>query len=152
VDALFIPDYYDVVSVITPFLAYYDIKDIILLGSNGWNSPKLSELGGKYVEGAIIVDGFFSGSSRKETKEFVKRFKEVYGYEPGILEAQAYDAAIMLFSSLGEDPIDRDILRGRLMTMSIEGASGKISFDSDGEARKELFLLTVKNGEIVELR
>jgi hypothetical protein len=38
------------------------------------------------------------------------------------------------------------------MTMSIEGASGKISFDSDGEARKELFLLTVKNGEIVELR
>ena len=104
------------------------------------------------MEGAIIVDGFFSGGSKKETKAFVKRFKEVYGYEPGILEAQAYDAAIMLFSSLGEDPIDRDILKGRLMTMSIEGASGKISFDSDGEANKELFLLTVQDGEIVELK
>jgi ABC-type branched-subunit amino acid transport system substrate-binding protein len=152
VDALYIPDYYHTVGLIAPFLVYYDIDDVMLLGSNGWNSPKLLELAGEYVEGAVFVDGFFPESSRPGTVEFVNRFKEAYGYEPGIIEAQAYDAAMMLFLALKQGPVSREGVRDRLKKIKdSKGATARITFDRDGEAQKELFLLTVQDGEIVEL-
>jgi ABC-type branched-subunit amino acid transport system substrate-binding protein len=151
-DALFIPDYHHTVGLIAPFLIYYDIDDIMLLGSNGWNSPKLTELAGDYVEGAVFVDGFFSESGRPATAEFVRRFKEAYGYSPGIIEAQAYDAAMMLLLALKEGPVSREGIKERLKKITDpDGATAEITFDRVGEAKKELFLLTVEDGKIREL-
>lgn len=152
IDAIYIPDYYKAVSLIAPFLVYYEVQDVMLLGSNGWNSPRLVELAGGYVEGSVFVDGFFPRSTRAASAEFVRRFKGAYGYEPGIIEAQAYDAAMLIFQALKQGPVNREGLKDRLLKIKYpKGATGKITFDRSGEARKELFLLTVEGGEIVEL-
>ncbi len=154
VDAIFIPDYYDTISIIAPYLDYYNIKDVLLLGSNGWNSPRLVQLAGKYVEGAVFVDGFFVNSQRPATKRFVERFRKVYGEDPGILEAQAFDAVMMLISAIEEydNTPDREMVRYRLAQIwGFEGATGDIYFDFNGDAIKDLFLLTVKEGKIVEI-
>jgi len=154
IDALFIPDYYETVGLIAPYMEYYNIKDVLLLGSNGWNSDKLIELGGKNVEGAVFVDGFFPGSKRPGTMDFVRRFTDVYGRTPGVLEAQAYDAAMMLIYAMKGDGshVDRGALKNRLERLrGFSGAGGAITFDRRGEAIKKLFVLTVRNGRIIEV-
>jgi ABC-type branched-subunit amino acid transport system substrate-binding protein len=155
VDALFIPDNYDAVAQIAPYLAFYGLQDVALLGSNGWNSPFLTELAEEHVDGSVFVDGFFAKSVRDETKDFVELFKRVYGYEPGLLEAESYDAAMLLLLSMetGDGYYQgRSALRDRLISADLyHGATGDIYFDASGEASKELFLLTVEEGEIKEV-
>jgi ABC-type branched-subunit amino acid transport system substrate-binding protein len=150
-DAIYIPDYADTIGLIAPQLVYYDINDITMLGSNAWNSPKLIELGGRYVEGAYFADGFFGESQNPGTQYFVNDFKRIYGDKPGIIEAQAYDATRMIIEILKRGDIDRGRLREELAALrDFNGATGLISFDDAGEAIKDIFLLMVENGRIVE--
>ena len=151
VDAIYIPDYPDAIGQITPFLAYYNIEEVRLLGSNGWNSPRLLKLAGEHVEGAVFVDGFYSWSERPGSKEFIELFRSVYGTRPGVIEAQAYDAAMMLLEAVDAGDGDRDAVKAALENAyGFEGATGTMSFDYNGEASKELFILTVKDGRITE--
>jgi ABC-type branched-subunit amino acid transport system substrate-binding protein len=155
VDALYIPEYYQTVSLIVPYLEYYNIEELQLLGSNGWNTMKLIELNGKSVEDAVFADGFFAGSTRPETVEFVERFREAYGHVPGVLEAQAYDSASALFAALSENDFKwmdwRTVRNGVKGTTDLRGSSGSLSFDENGEAMKRLFLLAVERGRIIEV-
>lgn len=151
VDALYIPDFAGTVNVIIPYLAYYNVKGVQLLGSNGWNSGKLLELG-QDVEGAVFVDGFFASSARQGAQDFTGKFKGVYGKTPGVIEAHAYDSAALLIEAMGERPSqDRDEVRKKLQALkNFSGATGVISFNGARDVSRRLFLLTVKNGEIVE--
>jgi len=151
VDALFLPDSFESAALIVPYLDYYNIKDIQLLGANGWNSPRLPELAGKAVEGAVFVDGFFAASNRPGTEDFTRSFMEAYGKEPGVISAQAYDAARMLMIAARDQAVDRESVAGRLRGLKdFRGATGSISFNARREAEKGLFLLTVEGGRIVE--
>ncbi len=154
IDALYIPDNYRAVSLIVPYLKYYNIEGVQLLGSNGWDSEKLVELSGGSVEGAVFVDGFFAGSARPSTSEFVQRYRKTYGTMPGVIEAQAYDAAGLLIAAVresGTERPDREELKKRLLSMKgYRGAAGGLSFDSRGGSIQTPFFLTVKNGRIVE--
>ncbi len=153
-DALYIPDYYETVSLIVPYLGYYEIKDIALLGSNGWNSARLVELAGASVEGAVFVDGFFAGSRRPGAAQFSSEFQRAYERPPGALEAQAYDAAGILIHATaagGGAPPDRAAVKDRLRaTKGFIGAAGPVSFDTEREAQKRLFILAVKDGAVAE--
>ncbi|HBO83407.1 MAG: hypothetical protein A2073_00720 [Deltaproteobacteria bacterium GWC2_42_11] len=152
VDALYIPDYFDTVSLIVPNLAYFNIKGVKLLGSNGWNSQKLAELGGKYVEGSIFADGFFLRSTRYETRLFADRFIKTYGIQAGILGAEAFDASSMTINLLREGKKNREAITDGLARLRyFKGATGNITFDAEGDAIKELFILTIINGEIVQI-
>lgn len=155
VDALFIPDSEESVGLIAPYLKYYNITGVQLLGANGWNSKRLVELGGDNIEGAVFVDGFFPGSHREGTEDFTRRFREAYGRTPGVLEAQAYDAASILIAairrSMNGDGLERHSVMKTLKEIKdYRGAAGALSFEDSGEARKRLFILTVRDGKIEE--
>lgn len=151
VDALYIPDSYRTVSLISPYLKYYNIDDVQLLGSSGWNSTHLVELAGRAVEGAVFVDGFFHKSTRVSSTEFARRFKETYGRDAGEVEAEAYDAASLLIKAIDPEIPGRDLVRERLLQMNgFEGAEGSVFFDRYGGAVKEPFILTVRGRSIEE--
>lgn len=156
VQALFIPDGAETVALIVPYLRYYNVKGVQLLGTNGWNSRRLVELGGESVEGAVFVDGFFPESTRPGAAQFARRFNEAYGRPPGVIEAQAYDAAAILISAIrlsGGASADRQTVKNRLRSIGdYTGAAGTLRFDGSGEAVKRLFYLTVKDGRITEAR
>ncbi len=155
--ALYIPDYYASIAQIAPHLAFYNIKEIRLFGSNGWNSPKLLELASEYIEGAVFVDGFFAKSQRPGTAAFVRKFYSSYDYEPGIIEAEAYDSAMILLRAIEENEeeepiIDRNAIRDSIInTVETQSATGSLSFTPEGEALKELFLLTIEKRKIREI-
>lgn len=152
-DALFIPDYADRIGLIAPQLAFYGIEKFPLLGINGWNSPDLVRLAGKFVRDAVFVDGFFPGSDYPFVREFVDLYLERYGEEPSILEAQAFDIAnILIDLTTRPDIRSREMLRLALAQLrNYPGVTGATSFDFTGEADKILFLLQVQKGRIVQL-
>jgi len=152
IEALYIPDSYRTVSLVTPYIKYYNIEELQLLGSSAWDSPRLLQLAGpRAMEGAVFVDGFFAGSSRRPSADFARTFTETYGRPPGELEAMAYDAAGLLIKAVDSDNPSREVVTERLRSMrDYDGAEGSISFDPYGGAVKKPFVLTVREGKIVE--
>lgn len=152
-EALFIPDYAERVGLIAPQLAYYGVRDVALLGINGWNDPELLRLGGRYVEGAVFSDGFYRYSPYPFVQAFVNSYFERYGAEPTFLEAQGYDAVGILLTQLSRgEELSREDLRNALSQLqNYPGVAGATSFDGQGDAQKVLFLLQVQNGNIVQI-
>ena len=151
--ALFIPDYADRIGLIAPQLAFYGIENVQLLGINGWDTPKLIDAAGEYVEGAVFVDGFFRRSPYPFVQAFDNLYYDRYKEQPTILGAQGYDVANILLSLLDRPEIKtRAELREALSRVQdFPGVTGATSFNAQGEAEKELFLLRVKNGHIVQI-
>ncbi|MEE4254306.1 MAG: penicillin-binding protein activator, partial [Desulfuromusa sp.] len=150
--ALFIPDYADRVSQIAPQLVFYGIKDVTLLGISGWNSPELIGRAGRFLKNAVFVDAFFPDSKKPEVQRFVELYRQTYRDEPSILEAQAFDVATLLLQMLDDPSLgNRDDLRRKLVELqNFKGITGTTGFDLFGEAKKELSLLKVQGGRIVE--
>jgi branched-chain amino acid transport system substrate-binding protein len=69
-DAVFIPDAPKKAGLVIPQLAYYDIRDVYLLGTNLWNSRTLLEMSGDYMKSTLIVDGFFAESQSEAGQRF----------------------------------------------------------------------------------
>jgi ABC-type branched-subunit amino acid transport system substrate-binding protein len=152
-DALFIPDYADMVGMIAPQIPFYGMEKVPLLGINGWNSPDLIRNAGRYVEGAVFVDGFFRYSSYPFVEDFVRLYFERYAEEPSILEAQGFDVAGMLLSILDRPGVNtrEDVRLALSLLRNYPGVTGATSFDYLGEAEKLLFLLQIRNGNIVQI-
>ncbi len=85
-------------------------------------------------------------------KAFVENFRLTFGTEPDILAAQAYDAAGLVLKVLKEGASSREQLREGLLTIQgYPGASGTTTITETGEAQKNLFLLMVQRGAIVQI-
>ncbi|MCK4503072.1 MAG: penicillin-binding protein activator [Desulfuromonadales bacterium] len=152
--ALFIPDYADRISQIAPQLLFYGLKDVTLLGINGWNSPELASRTGRFLADAVFVDAFYPESSNPEVQRFLELYRQTYKEEPTILSAQAFEIATMLLQIIDDSEVDnRDDVRKKLAAIDhYRGITGTTGFDIHGEALKQLYLLQIKRGKIVELQ
>ncbi|NVM57896.1 MAG: penicillin-binding protein activator [Desulfobacterales bacterium] len=152
-EAIFIPDSFEKVGLITPQLLYNDVADVLLLGTNLWHSHKLIEMARKYVQGAVVPDAFFVNSPSPEVQAFVKSFREVFERPPGFLEAQAYDAAWILFQTINQPQVwSRRTLKMALMEVEhFPGVTGLTSFDETGDAEKHVYLLKVAGGRFIQI-
>lgn len=152
--ALFIPDYADRISQIAPQLVFYGIKDATLLGINGWNSPELVKQAGRFLKQAVFVDAFYAESKKPEVQRFMELYRQHYKEEPTILGAQAFDIATLLLQILDDPEVgNRNDLRRKMVDLyDYRGVTGTTGFDIYGEAIKQLHLLQIKRGQIVELK
>ena len=153
-DAVFIPDAPKKAGLIIPQLAFYDVTDIYLLGTNLWHSDSLIEMARQYVQDAIMPDSFFAESASEEVMDFVGTFHKTFHRKPEFIEAVAYDTAMILFQTVSSPDIRfRSDLKNKLKTLNdFRGVTGLTSFDSSGEVRKKLYLLQIKGKEFVELK
>jgi branched-chain amino acid transport system substrate-binding protein len=174
-EVLFVPDYVENVVLIAPALAFEDIvlmtddrykierikkslkstslDMIYVLGGSGWNSPKVIEWASRYVQGAIFCDGFFAETSWPAARQFVERFKSNFERDPGMIEAHAYDTALIVRKIVEQlKPADRSAFREALLkTKDFNGATGLLRFTPQREVEKDLFLLTINGDEIQEI-
>jgi ABC-type branched-subunit amino acid transport system substrate-binding protein len=152
-EAVFIPDSYSQVGLIAPQFAYYDVTGIKMLGTNLWNSPKLMEMAAPYLQGSVFVDGFFAGSSMPLTNQFVLRYKQFYGENPGYPEALAYDTLRLLAKALNQPGVtSRPLLRDALLAIrDLPGVAGTASVDQEGEVHKPPFLIGVYRRQMEEV-
>lgn len=152
-DAIFIPDSPGLAGLIVPQLAYFDITDVYLLGTNLWHSDSLIRIAGQYVQGAVMPDGFFAESTSPAVKNFVTKFEETYQEKPDFIEAVVFDSAMILFHAVSRPHIRyRNEIRDELLNLdNFPGITGITRFDENGEAQKKLHLLRIKGKRFVEL-
>ena len=152
-EAIFIPDYAKTAAQIAPTLAFYDVHNVLLLGTQGWHSQDLIQRGESYVQNSVFVDGFFEHSEKPHVQKFVQDFSNAFSEVPQIWQAQAYDAADLLKVVLKEKNIETRLqLKQELMAISeMEGVTGKMHYAALEGLQKDLFLLTVQKNRIQEM-
>ncbi|MCP5057250.1 MAG: tetratricopeptide repeat protein [bacterium] len=151
-EALYIPDAHENVALIAPHLAFHEVRGVRLLGTAGWNHPDLVEIGGQHVNGAVFAAPFYAASENPFTAEFTRRFVSTYDAEPGVLAAQAFDAAHLVAMQITRGSHGREaVLNGMLQAKGVVGASGVLSMGSDGSALRRPNLLGVERGKIISV-
>ena len=152
-NAIFIPDSPKKVGLIIPQLAFYDIRDVYLLGTNIWHSDSLIRMSRRYLTNALVVDGFFVESEDYDIRKFVSDFSEIYDEKPEIFAATAYDSALIILNLLKDPTIElRSQVKDHLLTMRpYRGITGKTAFRPNGEVSKDLFILGIRNGKFIEI-
>ncbi|MBU2430584.1 MAG: penicillin-binding protein activator [Proteobacteria bacterium] len=152
-EVLFIPDSPAKVKLILPQLAFNDATGMYLAGTNLWHDKSLLTDAKGYNKQAVITDGFFDGSQNPLTLEFTKKFTALFGEPPQFLEAIAYDTALIMFTAAMDDAVDsRSSLRDLLKSENFfDGVTGSTAFDENGVAQRDLFLITIKKGQFVEI-
>ncbi|MBW2241353.1 MAG: penicillin-binding protein activator [Deltaproteobacteria bacterium] len=151
-EALFIPDAHENVALIAPHLAFHEVLGVRLLGTAGWNHPDLIDIGGQHVDGAVFAAPFFAASESPFTAEFTRRFVSTFDAQPGVLAAQAFDAAHLVSMQITRGSLGREaVLNGLLRAKGVVGASGVLSMGADGSALRRPNLLGVERGEIISV-
>lgn len=147
-DALYLPGHAEKVGLLIPQLAFYNIKDMAIIGSNDWHAPDLIARAGRHAEGAVFIDGFFPESTDPLIEPVITAYRSAYQEEPDILAAQAYDAAMMVLSLIKEHKDTPQAIRDGLLAMKdYPGISGTITFPGSGEALKKLFIIKIQDGK-----
>ena len=159
-DALFIPlgrnSRIDGLNVLLPYLAFYKINDLVFLGDSGWNDYSVIAGISKYVNDSVFVDSFFKQSAQPHIQDFVRLHERYFlrhlNYQgPTSYTAYAYDT-INLLSLLLAQPSNRSHLnlqQALLQMAPYSGVTGLITFLANGEAHREMKLLTIQAGKIV---
>lgn len=148
-DLIYIPDYYNDVALIAKQARELGFKGYFV-GGDGWDSPKLTEIGGAAIEGGFFTNHFSKDDQRPIVQEFVKKYKEKFGKDPDALAALAYDAAYIMFdaikragSTVGEK------IKEALKNTNINVASGLVKFDEKRNPIKSAVIIQIKNGQQV---
>ena len=135
--------------LIAPQIPFYNMKRIQLLGAHGWNNPSLIRYGEHYIERAVFVDGFHPESEEPRVADFVARFRQ----NPGIFAALGYDTASILFEGLAQGASTRSLMREFISRLKgFDGVMGLIDMGPDGDAQRQLFVLTVRRKVIRHLQ
>ena len=143
---MFIPDAAKKAGLITPQLAYYDIEDVVLIGTNLWHSQQLISMSQDYIQEAILTDGFFPESQDPKVRIFSKNFQDTFNEKPGFIQAVAYDSARILLKTLANPRIRfKGHLKDELLNLvDFPGVTGSTSFDYKGDAIRNPYILRVK--------
>lgn len=147
-EALFIPGYYTEVGLIARQARELGIK-APLMGGDGWDSPKLSEIGKDAVNGAYFSNHYSTESKDPVAVEFLNKFKAKYNKQPDGLSSVAYDATKMLLKAIENSPeVSATAIRDQLASIKeFAGATGKISIDDKRNAVKSAVVVQVQGSE-----
>jgi len=129
--------------------------NVPIVGNNGFNSPQLIKSAGAAADGSIMASPWFPGKDDASVKKFVATYKAKYNKEPDQFAAQSYDALKIMATALeaSGSNTDRKKLRDSLAVIKdFPGVTGKFSFDAKRNPSMEVTVLTVKDGQFVELK
>jgi branched-chain amino acid transport system substrate-binding protein len=151
-EAIFVPDSASAMGQIAPTLAYHDITGVKLLGTNLWNTSKLIRLGKRHVDDAIFVDSILSTDENFRRSQFFKEYVAVFDEEPGLFEAQAYDAGLMIRQAVASGSNSRlGLARDLAQKTSFQGATGLLQMTRQREILRPLVTLTVHKNQITRV-
>jgi branched-chain amino acid transport system substrate-binding protein len=146
--AIYVPGYYTHVALIARQARELGIK-VPLMGGDGWDSPKLYEIGGKALEGSYFSNHYSPEDPSPRIQDFVKAYQKRFGVVPDGLAATGYDAARIAFDAMARakdlsGPAIRDAIAA---TKDFPGVTGVISIDADHNPVKPAVVLEIKDNQ-----
>ena len=148
-EAIFVPGYYQEVGLIARQARKLGIT-VPLMGGDGWDSPKLTEIGGDALNGSYYSNHFSVYDPSPAIQNFVSEYKNRYGSVPDALAGLGYDAARVLIDAIKRaDSTEPSKIRDAIAaTKDFPGISGKITIGKDRNAVKAAVVLQVKDGKV----
>ena len=149
-EAIYVPGYYTEVATIARQSRELGMT-VPLLGGDGWDSPRLFEIGGDALNGCYLSNHYSVDDPSPAIQKFVGDYRSRYKQVPDALAALGYDAARILADAItragstGSDKI-RDALAA---TKDFPGVTGKISINAERNAIKPAVILRIENGKFV---
>ncbi len=146
-DVLFVPGYYTDAGLIARQARSLGVKSV-LLGADGWDSPKLTEIGGEAIEGAYLSNHYSVDDPSPRVRAFVQAFQSRFHSEPDSIAASTYDAVGMLVDAISRaGSTEGKRVRDALATIKdYPGVTGTITMDADRNPIKPIVILKVEGG------
>lgn len=149
-DAIYVPGYYTEVGLIARQARELGIK-APLLGGDGWDSSKLTEIGGEALNGSYFSNHYTPDDVSPVVQKFIADFKSKYNVVPDGLAAMGYDAAMVLADAYkrAKSLSNEDVRDALAATKEYPGVTGKITIDKNRDAQKSAVVIEVKDGKFV---
>jgi len=146
-DIIFLPGYYNDVGTIATQARKLGIT-VPLLGGDGWESPKLAEIGGDAINGCFYSNHYSPQDPSPRVQEFIQKYKKLNGNTPDSMAALAYDATQILRDAINRaGSLSGTAIAAQLAkTKAFDGVTGKITIDEHRNAVKSAVILEMKNG------
>lgn len=131
--------------------------DVMFLGPTDWSSKEFrSELSSSVSKEHLAFVNFFTADDtiNQESEKFLEAYHEKYGKdkEPDDSVALGYDAyliAINAVNDAGNDPSGNDIRKVLASAKEFQGASGNITFNTEGDPLRSAQISTWEGKKIV---
>jgi len=148
-EAVMIPGYYTEVGLVARQARKLGLN-VPLVGGDGWDSPKLIEIGGQALEGSYYSNHFAVSDPDPKIQKFVADYKARFSATPDALAGLGFDSANILFDAIKRaGSTDGAKVRDAIAaTVDFPGVTGKITIDKDRNAMKPAVMLEVKNGQL----
>ncbi|HWR41313.1 MAG TPA: ABC transporter substrate-binding protein [Patescibacteria group bacterium] len=150
-EILYIPGYYEEVGKIIKQAREMGITAPIV-GGDGWDSPKLAEIGGpQALNNTFFTNHYSVEDTSPASKAFVDAYKKKYGQTPDAMAVLGYDAAYVLVDAIKRaNSTDGAKIREALAaTKDFTGAAGKLTLNDTHDAVKGAVIIEMKDGKQV---
>ena len=114
-------------------------------------SEKLIELGGKALEGLVIVQAFDRDERSARYQAFRSAYFKRFQREPGYSSVLAYDAATVLFDAMQRRTEDETLKQALVRHAPFQGLQQQIAFDANGDTPRTVYFTQIRDGRYVLL-
>ncbi len=146
-EAIYVPGYYTEVGLIARQAKELGLN-VPLMGGDGWDSPKLTEIGGKSIEGSFFSNHYSPEDQSPVVQKFIAEYKTKYGVIPDGLAAMGYDAAKVLADAMTRAPdLNSTSVKAAIAaTKEYPGVTGVITLNEHRDPVKSAVVLKVAAG------
>lgn len=122
-----------------------------IISTNAIEDPSVLE--NKRAEGIVFTTPLKPEATDPKVAEFQRSYRERFGREPGIVADTAYDAVNMACKAVANaGEFTGSAIREELLQLKdYHGASGTMTFDSNGDVEKPVGLKKIQSGAFVWL-
>lgn len=148
-DVIYIPAYYEEVGKIIKQARELGIT-APLLGSDGWDSPKLAEIAGAAaLNNTFFTNHYSSQDQDPMVQKFVESYKKEYGQEPDAFAVLGYDGALMMIDAIKRaNSADSVKIKDALaQTKDLKVLTGTLSLDANHDPIKSAVIIEMKDGK-----
>lgn len=147
--AIYVPGYYEEVGKIVKQAREMGIAAPII-GGDGWDSPKLVEIGGvAALNNTYFTNHYSVDADTPASKTFVEAYKKEYGQAPDAMAVLAYDAANLVIDAIKRaNSADREKIQAALvLTKDFPAITGATTLNATHDAVKSAVIIEMKDGK-----
>ena len=150
-EVIYLPGYYEEAGMISKQARELGIT-VPIVGGDGWDSPKLVEIGtAAGMNNTYFTNHYSPEDSSAASKKFVDAYKKEYGVMPDAMAVLGYDAAYVMADAIkragAAEPAK--IQAALVATKDFPAVTGATTLNENHDAVKSAVIIEMKDGKMV---
>jgi len=150
-EVIYVPGYYEEVGKIVKQAREIGIT-VPIVGGDGWDSPKLVEIGtGAALNNTYFTNHYSPDDTSATSQAFVESYKKEYGQAPDAMAVLSYDGTNILIDAIKRaNSVDPEKIREALAaTKDYLAITGSTTLNASHDAVKNAVIIEMKDGKQV---